>query len=190
MADSNARPHVPTLGETKQGSIWPNPEALKAAFPWSGPEAFKAAFPRLDEQLKAVRAQLNPEAFKATSLRLDEALKAIRAQLNPEVLKLVSRSLNPEALKLQAVSQPVRRCQHCGHALYIHLPDDTLEPCTRSNRLNCGHNAEGRLIGNLECINKRKAAKARRTYARRKARKLAGNTAPVLYVIDGKARPQ
>jgi hypothetical protein len=96
--------------------------------------------------------------------------------------------------KLQAVSQPVRDCRHCKQPLYILLPDGTLEPCTRSNRLSCGyvsHKMGQRLpVGNLECIKKRNAAKGRRKYAARKVREQAGNTTPALYVIEGKARPQ
>jgi hypothetical protein len=218
MTDSSAEPHVPTLGETKQGSIWPHPKALKAAFPWSGPEAFKAAYPRLDEALKAIRAQLNPEVGKAAYPRLDEALKAIRAQLNPEVGKAVSTQLkaltsaatqlnpevrkaalilcDPEALKaaLTRLNPEVRCCRHCKQPLYIHLPNGTREPCTRSNRFSCGsvsHQMGQRLlVGNLECVRRRNAAKGRRRYAARKARAQAGNTAPVLDVTDGKARPQ
>jgi len=83
--------------------------------------------------------------------------------------------------KLQAVSQSVRYCQHCTHPLYIHLPDGALEPCTRSNRLNCGYAphkmGEKLLVGSLECIKKRNADKGRRKYAARKVREQAGNTA-------------
>jgi hypothetical protein len=82
--------------------------------------------------------------------------------------------------KLQAVSQPVRFCRHCNHPLYIHLSDDTLEPCTRSNRFSCGYDPEGRLVGNLECIKRRNAAKSRRKYAARKTRDQSGRTAPEL----------
>ena len=96
--------------------------------------------------------------------------------------------------ELQAVSQPVRYCRHCKHPLYIHLPDGALEPCTRSNRLSCGYVShkmgQGLLVGNLECIKRRNAAKGRRKYAARKVREQAGNTAPVLYGIEGKASPQ
>ena len=98
-------------------------------------------------------------------------------------------------LKLQAVSQPVHYCRHCKHSLYIHHPDGALEPCTRSNRFGCGYvkgNEPGQklLVGNLECIRRRNNAKGRRKYAARKIREQAGGTAPVLYLVDGKARPQ
>src|SRR5262245_27945943 len=49
---------------------------------------------------------------------------------------------------------------------------------------------QGLLVGNLECIKRRNAAKGRRKYAARKVREQARNTAPVLSVIEGKARPQ
>lgn len=95
--------------------------------------------------------------------------------------------------KLQAKSQPVRFCRHCYRPLYIHLPDGTLEPCTRSNRFNCGYVShemgEKLLVGYLDCIKGRNATKGRRKYAARKAREQAGTTAPALYVVDGKARP-
>jgi hypothetical protein len=92
--------------------------------------------------------------------------------------------------KLQAAGRPVRFCQHCHHPLYIHLPDGALEPCTRNNRFNCGYDSEGRLVGNLECIKSRNAAKSRRKYTTRKTRDQAGKTAPELYEINGIARPQ
>lgn len=96
--------------------------------------------------------------------------------------------------KLQAVSQPVRDCRHCKHPLYIHLPDGALEPCTRSNRFSCGYVShemgQRLLVGNLACIKRRNAAKGRRKYAARKVREQAEDTAPVLYLVDGKARPQ
>jgi hypothetical protein len=92
--------------------------------------------------------------------------------------------------KLQAVSQPVRFCRHCNHPLYIQLADNSLEPCTRSNRFSCGYDSEGRFVGNPECPKRRNAVKSRRKYAARKAKDLAEKAAPVLYVIDGKARPQ
>ena len=152
--DSDARPHVQTLGETKQGFPWPDPEVLKA-----------------------IRAQLNPEALKAASTGL-EALKAASTLQR----------------QLQAVSQPVRRCRHCKQPLWVYRPDGSLEPCTRRNRSTCGFTphtmGQKLLIGNLACIRSRNAAKGRRKYAARKARKQAGNTASVLQVIDGKARPQ
>jgi hypothetical protein len=80
--------------------------------------------------------------------------------------------------KLDVLRQPTRFCQHCHIPLFTHLPDGTLEPCTRSNRFSCGYDGGKRLVGNLDCIRKRYNAKKRRQYAARqyaacKARKQA-----------------
>lgn len=97
--------------------------------------------------------------------------------------------------KLQAISQPVRFCKHCNRPLYIHLPDGTLEPCTRNNRFGCGYvkskeQGQQLLVGYLDCIQGRWNAKGRRKYAARKSREQTGGTAKVLYMVDGKPRPQ
>ena len=136
----------------------------------------------LDDTMQAVQNKINLADQQEAHLQqlLDRQEELTEKQHRVATLQL----------KLQAVSQPVRSCQHCHHPLFIHLADDTLEPCTRSNRFNCGYDAEGRLVGNRECIKRRNAAKGRRKYAARKVREQAGNTAPGLYVIDGKARPQ
>jgi hypothetical protein len=45
MADSNARPHVQTLWETKQGYTLPNLQALKSAYTLPNLQALKSAYP-------------------------------------------------------------------------------------------------------------------------------------------------
>ena len=151
------------------------------------------------------QALVNPLVPGPPPSPLDAAMQAVQNEINladqqeAHLSQLIQREqelakkqqrVATLQLKLQAVSQPVRSCQHCHHQLFIHLADDILEPCTRSNRLNCGYDAEGRLVGNRECIRRRDAAKGRRQYAARKVREQAGNMTPVLDVIGGKARPQ
>jgi hypothetical protein len=242
MADSNARPHVQTLWETKQGYTRPNLDALKSAYPSmfnsNVPPAQKSLLeilsnvPPAQKSLLEILATLpatrpanhewitpnrQPSPREPSSPRpatpppspLDAAMQAVQnridladqqeahlQQLLQRQQELAEKQQRVATIqhKLQAVSQPVRYCRHCKHPLYIHFPDGALEPCTRSNRLSCGYVShkmgQRLLVGNLECIKKRNAAKGRRKYAARKVREQAGNTAPVLYVIDGKARPQ
>jgi hypothetical protein len=223
MADSNARSHVQTLWEGTQGHALSNIQALKSAF-YNVPPALKsireslaalsATWPANDEWITPNRspsprepssprpATLPPSpldaAMQAVQNRIDSAdqQEAHLQQLLQRQQELAEKQQRVATIqyKLQAVSQPVRYCRHCKHPLYIHLPDDALEPCTRSNRFSCGYVShkvgQGPLVGNLECVKRRNAAKGRRTYAARKVREQAGNTASVLYVIDGQAKPQ
>ena len=140
----------------------------------------------LDDTMQAVQNEIN----------LADQQEAHLQQLLQRQQELAEKQQRVATIqhKLQAVSQPVRYCRHCKHPLYIHLPDGALEPCTRSNRFSCGsvsYKMGKKLpVGNPECVKRRNAAKGRRQYAARKVSEQAGNTAPALYVIDGKAKPQ
>lgn len=126
----------------------------------------------LDDTMQAVQNEIN----------LADQQEAHLQQLLQRRQELVEKQQRVATIqhKLQAISQPVRYCRHCKHPLYIHLPDGVLEPCTRSNRFSCGYVShkmgQRLLVGNLECIKRRNAAKERGKYAARKVREQAGNT--------------
>jgi hypothetical protein len=219
MADSNALSHAQTVAKRIQDELQRATQAFKSAHPDMFDKlksmqetlaTLPAPSPANDKWIPpnrppSPREPSSPRPAAPPPSPLDAAMQAVQnridladqqeahlQQLLQRQQELAEKQQRVATIqhKLQAVSQPVRYCRHCKHPLFIHLADDTLEPCTRSNRFNCGYDAEGRLVGNLECIKRRNAAKGRRQYAARKVREQAGNTAPVLDVIDGKAKPQ
>jgi hypothetical protein len=190
MFNSNDLPALKSLRE----SLAPLPATWPANHDWITPN--RQPSPREPSSPRPATPSPSPldAAMQAVQNRIDLAdqQEAHLQQLLHRQQELAGKQQRVAILqhKLQAVSQPVRCCRHCNHPLYIHLPDGALEPCTRSNRFSCGYDPEGRLIGNLECIKSRNAAKSRRKYDTRKTRDQAGKTAPELYAINGIARPQ
>lgn len=190
--------NVPPAPISVLGSLGTLPATWPANHEWVPPD--RRVSPREPSSPRPAPTPPSPQEAAKQAVRNQIALTDQQETWLLEVLQLQqerAEKLQRVASlqhKLHAVSQLARFCRHCNRPLYIHLPDGTLEPCTRSNRVSCGYVShemgEKLLVGYLDCIKGRNATKGRRTYAARKAREQAGNTAPVLYMIDGKARPQ